>query len=79
MTAFVKPRPVGTTDAWRRYRVDVPVALVVTAAQVGLTYLAARHHGETVGRRAGTSFSSRAGWRSSGGGASSPRFSRSRW
>ncbi|MDX6344492.1 MAG: hypothetical protein QOH87_4630, partial [Trebonia sp.] len=48
MTAFVKPRPGGTTDAWRRYRVDVPVALVVTAAQVGLTYLAARHHGETV-------------------------------
>ena len=41
MTAFVKPRPAGTTDAWRRYRVDVVVALVVTAAQVGLTYLAA--------------------------------------
>jgi signal transduction histidine kinase len=48
MTAFVKPRPGGTTDAWRRYRVDVPVALVVTAAQVGLTYLASRHHGEAV-------------------------------
>jgi signal transduction histidine kinase len=48
MTASVKPRPGGTTDAWRRYRVDVPVALVVTAAQVGLTYLAAGHHGEAV-------------------------------
>jgi signal transduction histidine kinase len=48
MTAFVKPGPGGTTDAWRRYRVDVPVALVVTAAQVGLTYLAGRHHGEAV-------------------------------
>jgi signal transduction histidine kinase len=47
-TAFVKPRPGGTADAWRRYRVDVPVAVVVTAAQAGLTYLAARHHGETV-------------------------------
>ena len=53
MTAFVKPRPGGTTDAWRRYRVDVPVALVVTAAQVGLTYLAARHHGKDVSISAG--------------------------
>ena len=77
MTAFVEPRPGGTTDAWRRYRVDVPVALVVTAAQVGLTYLAARHHGggTSRSRRAGTPFSSRAGSRSSGDGASSPRFS----
>ena len=53
MTAFVKPRPGGTTDAWRRYRVDVPVALLVTAAQVGLTYLAARHHGKDVSISAG--------------------------
>jgi signal transduction histidine kinase len=48
MTAFVKQRQGGTSDAWGRYRVDVPVALVVTAAQVGLTYLAARHHGGAV-------------------------------
>jgi signal transduction histidine kinase len=53
MTAFVEPRPGGTTDAWRRYRVDVRVALVVTAAQVGLTYLAATHHGKDVSISAG--------------------------
>ena len=44
MTASVKPRPGRAASARRRYGVDVPVALVVTAAQVGLTYGSARHH-----------------------------------
>ena len=46
MTAFLKPLPGETTEAWRRYRVDVLVAVAVTAAQVGLTHFATGHHGE---------------------------------
>ena len=48
MTAFMEPRSERTADAWRRYGVDVPVAVLVTAAQVGLTYASARHHGLTI-------------------------------
>ncbi|HXT89591.1 MAG TPA: sensor histidine kinase [Trebonia sp.] len=48
MTASVEQRSGRTPDAWRRYGVDVAVALAVTAAQVGFSYLAARHHGHAV-------------------------------
>lgn len=48
MTTSAEPRSGRTADAWRRYGVDVPVALVVTAAQVGLTDVSARHHGLTI-------------------------------
>ena len=48
MTASVQSRPERAADTWRRYGVDVAVALVVTAAQVGFTYFAAKHHGHTV-------------------------------
>ncbi len=48
MIASVEPRPQRAASAWRRYGVDVPVALAVTAAQVGLTYGSARHHGVAV-------------------------------
>jgi signal transduction histidine kinase len=48
MTAFMEPRSGTTADAWRRYGVDVPVAVLVTAAQVGLTYASGRHHGLTI-------------------------------
>lgn len=48
MTGPGKPRRESTTDAWRRYRVDVPVALLVTAAQIEFTYLTARQHGHAI-------------------------------
>ena len=48
MTAFVDQRPGRARDVWRRYGVDVAVALVVTAAQVGFSYGAAKHHGHAV-------------------------------
>jgi signal transduction histidine kinase len=47
-TASVEPRSGRTPDAGRRYSVDVVVALLVTAAQVGLTYVAGVHHGQTI-------------------------------
>lgn len=48
MTASVKPRPRRIAGAWRRYGVDGAVALVVTAAQIGLTHVAGGHHGLTI-------------------------------
>jgi signal transduction histidine kinase len=48
MTAFVAQRPGRPRSVWRRYGADAAVALVVTAAQVGLTHAAARYHGHTI-------------------------------
>jgi signal transduction histidine kinase len=48
MTAYAEPRSGRTARAWRRYGVDGAVALLVAAAQVGLTYTDAMHHGRTV-------------------------------
>lgn len=48
MIASARPRPVRTAGAWRRYGVDGTAAVLVAAAQVGLTYVTARHHGHTI-------------------------------
>lgn len=48
MTAPVKSRPGRAAGARRRYGVDAAVAVCVTAAQVGLTHVAAGHHGHAI-------------------------------
>ena len=47
-TASVDAHPRTTIGLWKRYNVDAAIALLVAAAQVGLTYVDALHHGRTV-------------------------------
>lgn len=46
--ASVEVRPERTVEAWRRYGIDTLVAVLVAAAQVGLTSVDATHHGRTI-------------------------------
>lgn len=48
MTGSVAARPGRAADARRRYGVDGAVAVLVAAAQVGLTHVNAMHHGHTI-------------------------------